>query len=137
MSNSTNAVVPLPAGCPPDDAVSASMMAYRLAQPSHAVGSRTVDDDWVIPYMKRKGECAGKPDVCECHAHSMFLKLDYLVEASKLSSWIRGKSIAAVEIGPADGVTKDTPIDIAEGHFEWWAPQGFVPLGEIVMEGNR
>lgn len=114
------ALAPLPARCPPDDARPLEMTAYRLAAPSHEVGGSTTDSDWQLPHQKRKGECAGKISVCDCHAHSVFADLDELLRASALVPWIRKKSIARVEIGLADGDLVKSPTDIGESHHDWW-----------------
>lgn len=90
MSNSADhANVMLPADCPPDGAVAPRGRYFRLTSAALRSGDVPSGDDWVLPFLKKKGECAGRPELCDCHAHSVFSDLDDVHGARKASAWVR------------------------------------------------
>lgn len=127
--------LPFPEGCPPDDAVSKEGTYYRLARRGLTVGEATTPDCWLRPYETRKGELFGQVDNVVAHALSLFATRQDLDNARDLNPRVAGKPVAALTIGPSDGVLKHTPTDESASHHDWWTnPFDLVPEAVIVEE---
>jgi hypothetical protein len=129
-----HAATPLPEGCPPETAQPKAGVFFRLASRHLAVGATVVGDEWTLPYAKAKGECVGHTARCECHAHSLFLDVNDLLEARKVLNWVRQKSIASITIDETMGVLEHTPAPaLGESHHDWW-PHDDVQPEAVVTE---
>lgn len=123
----------LPLGCPPASSVAAGGSFYRLVAGSLTVGEASGSNDWILPYNKTKGECAGKPEVCECHAHSLIADLDHVRLARELVPWVAKKGIARVDLDASMGRILECPTAVFPSHYEWWpTPASLVPHSEVV-----
>jgi hypothetical protein len=124
----------MPDRCPPDGAVGAVGVFFRLVRKNLKEGDTPSADDWLPPYRKRKGECVGGGDRCECHAHSLIGDLQSIEAARESVPWVRGKAVARVELLPSMGKTLETPSAIAN-HHDWWpSPGDLVPESVVVVE---
>lgn len=133
MSDPASYPVELPPGCPPASAVAAGGAFYRLVGRSLALGEAPGANDWILPHKKRKGECAGQTQVCECHAHSLIADLDHVRLAWKLVPWVRKKAVARVDLDGSMGRILQWPTDVFPSHYEWWpTPATLVPRCEVV-----
>ncbi len=124
-----------PDGCPPSDAVAANGEFYRLTRRNLTEGEVPGDDDWTLPFQKRKGDCAGRADLCECHAHSVFENLDDLEGARKANPWVRKKSVAVVELEPAFGKIRKSGTDLLPSHHDWWPAEPRSVPSAVVVKG--
>lgn len=127
----------LPDSCPPADAERRSGQFYRLTRKGLKVGDASTEGDWLLPYQKRMGQCVGKADLCECHAHSVFVDLDEIVAAAKISKWVRGKSVAAIRIGPDDGLLAHRPSSLGESHHDWWPSRRIDPAECVIVREQQ
>lgn len=123
----------LPAGCPPEQAQPAAGKFFRLVSGSLSVGDEPGSEDWVIPAKKRKGECVGRFDCCECYSHSLFLDVNDLINACETTPWARKKAIAEVVLEPSYGVVVKTSSSVGDSHHDWWAsPLDLVPSSRVM-----
>lgn len=131
-----------PLHCPPANASARTGTFYRLAAKTLPSGSATTAADWSLPFANRKGECAGRSDVCECHAFSVFEELDDAVRATELIPPFKGKSIASVAVIPAMGVLMKTPVgagggQVLDSHHDWWpTPSTLIPVATVQVPGS-
>ena len=132
MASSAN--LALPADCPPSDAVATSAAQfYRLTSPQLGVGDQAPADDWIVPHNNKKGDCAGCPERCECHAHSLFRDLADLAAARSVSPWIRRKSVALLTLSSGMGKIRRSPTAVLPSHHDWWpADPAVVPAASVV-----
>ena len=127
----------LPPNCPPSDAVSPTTTAfYRFTAPKLCVGDVAPPDDWILPDKKRKGECVGRVDCCECHAHSLYRNKDDITKARDLSPFLRKKSVAVVSLDPSMGKVRNSPQQGLSSHYDWWPTDPTVaPSANVIEEG--
>lgn len=123
----------MPSECPPPAAQPVTGMFYRLAAKNLTVGDTPSKQDWILPVHKRKGECAGKFDACECWSHSVFADIDDLVNAAKTSNWVRAKSIASVAITPDMGRLMKSPSEHGDSHHDWWPSEKLEVENAVVI----
>lgn len=135
MSSSVDLALERPADCPPDDAIEPSGEFYRLTRRDLAEGDVPGDDDWIVPFQKRKGECAGCADRCDCHAHSVFQNLDDLQGARHANPWVRKKSVASVKLEPTSGAIRRSGTDLLPSHHDWWPAEPGVAPDAVVVKG--
>lgn len=128
-----------PNDCPPESASPQSGAFFRLVRPGRAVGSSTEDDDWRLPFNNRKGDCAGRSDLCECHALSVFASIADVRYAIQSTPGFRNKLVAEVIVSLTNGVLANTPLEMQPSHHDWWTgPDGWVPMGTIIdLEGPQ
>lgn len=125
----------IPAGCPPSDASPRTGVFYHFVRGVLNAGDTTEPTDWEIPYLKRKGDCAGCPERCECHAHSLFTDIEELRKARLAIPWSRKKAIASIELNAGMGVLKQTQSDVGDSHHDWWPSDPGMAIRAPVVEG--
>jgi hypothetical protein len=124
---------PRPEGCPPPEATPLDGDFYRLVRKSLQIGQEVPADEWVPPYQKRRSECTGQPERCECHAHSIFANIDDLLRARDLVPWVRSKAIGRVQLVADHGVGLKSDSLLGPSHYDWWPHnENVVPQGEVV-----
>ena len=126
--------VKLPESCPPSDASTDLGTFYRFVAGTLGVSATPTADDWTPPHAKRKGPCVGKVEECECHAHSLYSDLEDVVnERLLLGSTMSKKAIARVDITPADGLIRASPLN-GDSHVDYWPSEtGHLPQASVVM----
>ena len=126
----------LPPDCPPTSAESPQGIFYRLAHPQLSPGERPPAEDWILPHAKRKGDCAGRTDLCRCHAHSLFSELSDAVRVKELIPALRRKTIAEIELSPDMGMIEATPSDAGDSHHDWWPAEPELHPTATVVEAH-
>lgn len=123
-----------PKGCPPARAKHPDGVFLRLTSRSLSEGDVPGAEDWQLPFEKRKGRCAGRPDVCSCHAHSVFLDRSDVEFARAASPWARKKSVSQLKLDPDCGKVAPSDSEILPSHHDWWPAVALaVPDAVVVM----
>lgn len=126
----------LPASCPPSHAEPRSGFFYRLVGATLNVGDVPAGDEWLLPYAKRKGDCVGRTDLCDCHSHSVFSEIEDLRAARRLVPWAAKKGIAQVLLSTDDGVLAASASELGDSHHDWWPTQPEVLPASTVVEAR-
>jgi hypothetical protein len=128
----------LPDECPPINATARTGDFYRLTSNHLKRGEIAPANDWILPYQKSAGECAGKIESCACHAHSLMTDPSDYVSGCSLSPWMRRKSLALVTLDRTMGVILETPSDLVDSHVDWWpSTQSLFPHAEVIEEAEE
>ena len=124
----------LPVGCPPDDAVPPDGDFFRLTARNLSEGDVPGAEDWQLPFEKRKGDCAGRSDVCSCRAHSVFTDRSDVDFARAASPWARRKSVSRLKLEPDCGKVVASESEILPSHHDWWPTfTSDVPASVVIM----
>ncbi len=126
-------LVPFPPDCPPDDAAPKPGTYYRLAPKGMEVEQPTTDRVWLRPYETPRSALQGRADLADAHGLSVFADLEDLRSAAKFTPWLRGKSVAAVNITASDGYLRTSPAAEGNSHNDWWTdPYDLIPDAVII-----
>ena len=134
MADQEDAIT-LPGDCPPAEAEPREGQFYRLARKGRNVGDATVpEEDWLMPYDTRGGECYGDRACCKCHAWSVIEVLDDIVQARNISPWARQKSVAEFQLALTMGLVRADKTEEFNSHCDWWpTDRSAPPVGTIVL----
>ena len=113
----------LPKNCPPDDAVPADGVVYRLVRQDPPA-----QRDFV-PQRNAGSRSSFPGSECIASGLSVLRELDDAVRLRKRVPAFKNRTIARGELRPEAGVTRHTPSkkDGGGSHLTWWVPEGFDP----------
>lgn len=103
----------LPKSCPPKDAVDCNGCYYRIANGNPAESADFFSQRRLAPDKVFKGKGV---DECTIRAVSLFAEINDAKKRLKLPKF-RQANIAIVELGPKDGMLKQT---FSDSHYSWW-----------------
>jgi hypothetical protein len=118
----------MPAACPPSDAHTADVGAYRLVK-----SNPPSDEDFVRPVDKRHDPPATPEEECSLHALSVFTDVGDIELARKLIPGFKKRLVATGRIEPGDGLVREEPFTppgaalLLRSHLDWWVPLGHDP----------
>lgn len=108
----------LPVECPPSDAIPCKGVYYRIAKGDPATSDDFFSQRKLQPYKIFEGNGV---DECIARAVSLFKDKHDAQKRLKLPKF-RHSVIAAITLGPKDGVMKKT---FRNSHYSWWRSKGF------------
>lgn len=119
----------MPDECPPADAFGANGTFYRF------VSGKPSEEDF-IPHSRLYPDRSFSGMECQARALSVFSSIEDCMKLRKLSPKFRNKSVAAVQISPADGVIKHTPSGQSNAHYSWWRAASCLTINYTVLSNE-
>lgn len=111
----------LPDGCPPDDALPAHGLVYRLVN--------KINFDSKDFLSRREEKPDGEWDVSECVAGgvSIYTELHGIKRLQEMVPAMRRKKITKGILDAKHGKMKNTPSQTHSSHYTWWIPTDSQP----------